>query len=110
MQNEPVPVQIEFTPEFQRNLHVLAKKYRHIRTDLEPILQQLQAGQRIGDQIQGIRHTVLKVRVRNSDLQKGKSGGYRLIYWVPEPTRVVLITIYSKTDFCYRDSTNYPSV
>ncbi|MEA1944246.1 MAG: hypothetical protein U9N07_02740, partial [Euryarchaeota archaeon] len=31
MPGEPAePVQVEFTPEFKRNLRVLARKYRHI--------------------------------------------------------------------------------
>jgi len=32
MPSEPAePVQVEFTPEFKRNLRALAKKYRHIQ-------------------------------------------------------------------------------
>ena len=41
---------------------------------------------------------MFKVRVRNSDIRKGKSAGYRLIYQVKAPTSVVLVTIYSKLD------------
>jgi mRNA-degrading endonuclease RelE of RelBE toxin-antitoxin system len=41
---------------------------------------------------------VFKVRVRNSDISKGKSSGYRLIYHVKTPTLVILVTIYSKLD------------
>jgi hypothetical protein len=38
------------------------------------------------------------LRVRNSDIQKGKSGGYRLIYYVKTSTAIVLLTIYSKSE------------
>jgi len=38
------------------------------------------------------------VRVRNSNIQKGKSAGYRLIYQVDSPTSILLLTIYSKSD------------
>ena len=42
MSSEPTPpVRVTFTPKFKRNLRQLAKKYRHIRTDLQPILAQL---------------------------------------------------------------------
>jgi len=41
---------------------------------------------------------VFKVRVKNSYIQKGKSGGYRLIYQVETPTRVILLAIYAKSD------------
>jgi mRNA-degrading endonuclease RelE of RelBE toxin-antitoxin system len=41
---------------------------------------------------------MMKVRVKNRDIQKGKSAGYRLIYRVESPTSVLLLTIYSKSD------------
>lgn len=92
------PIQVEFTPEFKRNLRQLAKDYRQIRSDVEPVIAQLQAGEQPGDQIQGTRYTIFKVRVRNSDIQKGKSSGYRLIWYLAIQHRVVLIIIYSKLD------------
>jgi len=55
MPNEPPPpVSLEVSSEFKRNLRVLAKRYRSIRSDLEPVLAQLQAGECPGDQIAGI--------------------------------------------------------
>ena len=41
---------------------------------------------------------VYKLRVRNSDIQKGKSGGYRLIYYVQTSTGIILLTIYAKSE------------
>ena len=98
MQNEPPQIQIKVTPEFKRSLRNLAKRYRNIRTDVQPIIDRLQAGEIIGDQIPGIRYTVFKVRVRNSNSQKGKSGGYRFIYYLKTSTKIILVTIYSKSD------------
>ena len=46
----------------------------------------------------GENYIVIKVRVRNSNIQKGKSAGYRLVYQVESPTNVLLLTIYSKSD------------
>jgi Cytotoxic translational repressor of toxin-antitoxin stability system len=99
MPSESSRVQVEFTPEFKRNLRALSKKYRHIRSDVQPVLEQLQAGEFVGDQIPGTRYTVFKVRVRNRDIRKGKSAGYRLIYQVKSPRSVVLVTIYSKRNY-----------
>jgi len=96
MPTEPLRVQVEFTPEFKRNLRALSKKYRHIRSDVQPVIDRLQASEFIGDRIPGTGHVVFKVRVRNSDIRKGKSAGYRLIYQVKAPTSAVLVTIYSK--------------
>jgi mRNA-degrading endonuclease RelE of RelBE toxin-antitoxin system len=69
------PLQVAFTPEFKRNLRQLAKKYRRIKSDLQPILDQLASGSKLGDPIPGVRYEVFKVRVKNSDASKGKSGG-----------------------------------
>lgn len=91
-------IEIRFTPEFKRNLRVLAKKYRHIRSDIQPILTQLQEGKFIGDQIPRTGYAIYKVRVQNRDLKKGKRSGYRLLYYLQTKTSIVLITIYSKTE------------
>jgi mRNA-degrading endonuclease RelE of RelBE toxin-antitoxin system len=93
-----VSVQLRFTALFRRRLKGLAKKYRQIQSDIEPVLVQLRQGDFIGDQIQGTQYSVYKVRARNSDAQSGKSGGYRLIYQVESPTDVVLHLIYAKSE------------
>jgi mRNA-degrading endonuclease RelE of RelBE toxin-antitoxin system len=99
MLNEPAElVQVKYTPEFKRNLRALVKKYRHIRSDIQPVIDQLCAGEVIGDQVPRTHYTIFKVRVRNSDIQKGKRSGYRLIYHLKTPTSVILVTIYSKLD------------
>jgi mRNA-degrading endonuclease RelE of RelBE toxin-antitoxin system len=99
MSSDPAPaIQVTFTPEFKRNLRQLAKKYRHIQSDLQPVLDQLATGSKPGDQVSQVRYEVFKVRAKNSDSQKGKSGGYRLIYYVKSESEVVLVTVYSKTE------------
>ncbi len=98
MQNNQDKIQIDVTPEFKRSLRTLSKRYRNIRSDIQPIINQLQAGQIIGDQIPRTGYSMFKVRIKNSDIQKGKSGGYRFIYYLKTPTRILLVTIYSKSD------------
>jgi len=99
MTNEKIFPDVEFTPEFKRSLRSLAKKYRHIRSDVQPVIDQIREGDFIGDQIPKTNdHTIFKVRVRNRDIRKGKSAGYRLIYYVKTGKKVILITIYSKTE------------
>ena len=44
MSNEPdtpAPREVRFTPEFKRNLRQLAKKYRRIRSDIQPVIDAL---------------------------------------------------------------------
>lgn len=100
MSNETPLVKIDLTPEDKRNLRKLSKKYRQIRSDVQPIIEQLQGGNFIGDRIPGMgeEYVILKLRIKNSNIQKGKSAGYRLIYQVESPTSVLLLTIYSKSD------------
>ena len=93
-----MPINIEFTPEFKRNIRALSRKYRHIREDVEPLILELQNGQLPGDQVSGTGFTIFKVRVSNRDVQKGKSGGYRLIYYLQTGSNIILITIYSKAE------------
>ena len=90
--------QVEFTPEFKRCLRTLAKRYPTIRSDLEPLIAALQSGERPGDQVGGVGYAVVKARAPNSDARRGRSGGYRVVYWVAEKQRVVLLTLYSKSD------------
>jgi mRNA-degrading endonuclease RelE of RelBE toxin-antitoxin system len=96
--NEPLSIEIAITPRFQRDLRELAKRYRSIRSDIQPLIDQLQAGEIPGDRIAGIKYQVFKVRVKNSNIQKGKSGGYRVIYYLKNAQGIILTTIYSKSD------------
>jgi mRNA-degrading endonuclease RelE of RelBE toxin-antitoxin system len=85
-------------PTFTQNIRKLKKKYRSIVSDLKPTIDQLEYGETPGDQIPGIGYAVFKVRVRNSDAQRGKSGGYRVIYYLKTNTRILLLTLYSKSE------------
>lgn len=91
-------IQVEASPTFDRNLRALAKKYRSIQNDIQPVIEQLEQGESPGDRIPGIGYAVFKLRVRNSDTQKGKSGGYRLIYYIKTATGIILLTVYAKSE------------
>ena len=91
-------VEVNLTLRFRKDLQDLAKRYRSIRKDLQPLIQELQSGNTPGDRIQGLDYQVFKVRLKNRDIQKGKSAGYRIIYYLQTQTGVVLVTIYSKSD------------
>lgn len=89
---------VRFTQPFKRRLKALAKRYRQIQTDIQPIIDELQTGNMVGDQISGTNATVFKVRAKNSDIPVGKSGGYRVIYQVISPDEILLLLIYAKSD------------
>ncbi len=93
-------VEVAFTSDFKRNVRQLAKKYRRIKSDVQPVIERLQSGETPGDRVPriGEEWVIFKIRIRNSDSARGKSGGYRMIYWVESSRSVVMITIYSKSE------------
>ena len=91
-------IKLYYTPEFKRSLSKLLKKYHHLRADLEPLLAELAAGVTPGDRLQVTGAILYKVRVRNRDAGRGKSGGYRVIYYLQTKEETILVTIYSKSD------------
>jgi mRNA-degrading endonuclease RelE of RelBE toxin-antitoxin system len=90
--------QIHYTDEFQHQVTRLSKRYRHVRDDVEPVIKKLTSGEILGDRLTGVHQPVYKVRVKNQDAKRGKSGGYRLLYYLQTRQRTVLLTLYSKTD------------
>jgi mRNA-degrading endonuclease RelE of RelBE toxin-antitoxin system len=91
-------VQVLFGDEFKRRLKSLKKRYRQIRSDLQPLIEQIQAGETPGDRMVGTGDIVFKVRVQNSDNRKAKSGGYRVIYQISSSVCIIFLLIYSKSD------------
>jgi mRNA-degrading endonuclease RelE of RelBE toxin-antitoxin system len=63
------------------------------------LIDRLKLGEIPGDRIQGVApYRVYKARLPNSDARRGKSGGYRVVYYLETEEQTVLLTIYSKTD------------
>ncbi len=93
-----MPTRVVVADQFARDARKLKRDYPHILNDVRALRGQLEAGERPGDRLQGLEHVAFKVRVRNSDVQRGKSGGYRVIYYLALADQVVLITIYSKSN------------
>ncbi|MBW4622492.1 MAG: type II toxin-antitoxin system RelE/ParE family toxin [Cyanosarcina radialis HA8281-LM2] len=93
-------ISVRFADEFEKELYQLSKKYQNIRTDVEPIIERLQEGILLDDRLAGFGSDVYiyKARVKNSNIKKGKSAGYRLIYSVESETSILLLTIYSKLE------------
>jgi len=91
-------VEIIYGEGFKRQLKRLSRRYRQIKKDLKPVIDALQNDETPGDQIPRTDHVLYKVRAKNSDANRGKSGGYRVIYYLKTNTRCTLVTIYSKSD------------
>ncbi len=66
--------------------------------DLRQVTDRLERGETPGDQVKAARHPVYKARLQSSDARKGKSGGYRVIYYIKTPEHVILLIMYLKSE------------
>jgi mRNA-degrading endonuclease RelE of RelBE toxin-antitoxin system len=98
MTSEPKSIRVVATPHFNHSFKRLRKKYRRIENDLRSLIAQLEQGETPGDQVQGTRFTLYKARVASSDAQRGKSGGYRVIYYLNTATFIFLVELYPKSE------------
>jgi len=73
------------------------KKYRRIKDDLKKVVERLEEEPGIGDPIPGWNKEIWKIRIASSDVEKGKRGGFRLIYlWKVGQFKVYLLAVYYK--------------
>lgn len=82
--------------------YIRKKKYRKIIDDIASILPDLEAGNLVGDRLEGFNlpegAALYKVRIANTSANVGKSNGFRLIYYLAIKDEIYLLTIYSKKD------------
>ncbi len=84
------------TPEFIKNLKTLNKKYKSIKKDILDLANELENNPTLDT---SLGNNTFKIRVKNTNLNKGKSAGYRVItYCINELKEISLVTIYSKYD------------
>jgi mRNA-degrading endonuclease RelE of RelBE toxin-antitoxin system len=98
MQDEIPRIKVDRSDKFRKDIKKLRKRYDSIEKDIQPLIEQLEAGEIPGDRIAESKYPVYKIRVRNSDSRRGKSSGYRVIYYTITPESILLTTIYSKSD------------
>src|SRR5215210_3945996 len=92
-------MKIVLTKSFERDLKKLRKRFHHVKDDAQRAIEMLAQTPELGNAIPdsgGIR----KLRVANTDLTKGKSGGYRLLYLLVEEPKpaLFLLSLYAKSD------------
>jgi mRNA-degrading endonuclease RelE of RelBE toxin-antitoxin system len=89
-----------YSKRFLKEAKNLRKKYRKIDDDLLKFVNTLENDKWLGSaRIEGFRgFEIYKTRVRNSSVDGGKSGGFRVIYYLKEVRSFYLLTIYSKSE------------
>jgi mRNA-degrading endonuclease RelE of RelBE toxin-antitoxin system len=90
---------IQLTNSFKRAVKKLKRRYPQIQDDIRDGVELLLQVPRLGVIIPnsgGIR----KVRLPNRDAKRGKSGGYRLLYYLEDDQSqaLYLLFVYSKSD------------
>jgi len=81
---------------YLKALKKLSKKYKNIELDIENYLLSINSIKDLGVEL---KHNVYKIRIANSDKNKGKSAGYRLISYVKiMDSELHLIYIYDKSN------------
>lgn len=94
-------------PQFEGDVKRLRKKYRSVEADVRHVQRLLERGVPLPQtsQYPGFgKRKIFKTRVINTDLgNKGKSGGYRMIYEEVVKDNgmvaIILVMIYAKNEF-----------
>ena len=92
-----MPTKVNVPPEAQKDIRHLKRKYPAVTGEIRKLVIQLENDERPGDKIPRVGYDVYKVRLPNPSAGRGKSGGFRVIYYVQLANNVFLLTIYSKT-------------
>ena len=88
-------MKFETLPLFDKQFKKLAKKYNHIKNDIQILVDDFDD---IHRQATAIKSNIYKVRLSNSDKNRGKSAGYRVYYYLKIDDVVYLSTIYDKSE------------
>ena len=84
------------TPQFAKEVKKLSKKFKAIKKDLSQLIEHLEANPTEGT---SLGNSCYKIRVANSSIPTGKSGGFRVItYFIDNENNLYLLSIYSKTE------------
>ena len=89
---------VSTTPRFDSDVKRLRKKFPGLRAELERLEAQLKDDERPGDKIPGVGYDVRKVRLGNPSAGRGKRGGFRTVYYILQKDKVLMLTLYAKTE------------
>ena len=86
---------IQYTDNFLKEAKQLSKKFKLLKQDLQDLIQDITINKDFGVDLGS---NLYKKRVKNSSIPTGKSGGFRVIIYQQIENKIVLISIYSKTE------------
>ncbi|MBS9782853.1 MAG: type II toxin-antitoxin system RelE/ParE family toxin [Arcobacter sp.] len=85
---------IEYSDTFLKETKQLAKKFKLLKADLKQAVEEIKSKNDLGVHL---GFNIFKKRVKNSSIPRGKSGGFRVIIYKQVEDKIILLSIYSKT-------------
>lgn len=85
---------IEYSEGFLKEAKKLSKKFKLLKSDLKKAVNEIETKKDLGVYL---GYDIYKKRVADSSVPTGKSGGFRVIIYKKIEEKIVLISIYSKT-------------
>ncbi len=85
---------IEYSDNFLKEAKKLSKKFKLLKNDLKEAVEEIEDKKDLGI---FLGYSLYKKRIPNSSIPTGKSGGFRVIIYQQIEDKIVLISIYSKT-------------
>ncbi len=95
-------MKFETLPLFDKQFKKLAKKYNLIKNDVKSFVDNFNS---LHQRSTPIKNNIYKVRLSNTNKNKGKSSGYRVYYYVKVDEIVYLAVIYDKSEIEMIDET-----
>jgi mRNA-degrading endonuclease RelE of RelBE toxin-antitoxin system len=89
---------IQADPVFQKRLARLQDRFPLLKGDFNALVTALESGNLLGDKIPNTGYEVYKVRLPNRSARKGKSGGFRVVYYVKTSDLIGMLSIYNKSE------------
>lgn len=81
---------------FDKEVKRLFKKFKQLPSDLKILKKELLENPKSGIELS---HSCYKIRLANSSIPTGKSGGFRIIYYhIDANENLYLMSIYSKNE------------
>jgi mRNA-degrading endonuclease RelE of RelBE toxin-antitoxin system len=84
---------VKFTPTFEKYFKRYLKKDKKLIDEFENLLEKIKSNPQSGI---SLGKGLYKIRLKS--FSKGKSGGYRVIYYFQVGNEVIMVMIYSKSD------------
>lgn len=88
-------MEVLYSDDFKKSAKRLSKRYKSLKKDLKTFVDSLYNDPRQGTELSV---DIYKVRIKNSDNNKGKSAGYRIVTYLVTKNEILLVNIYSKND------------